>query len=544
MLTLKKKCFFMIVLFVLLSTQAFSQDGQLDTTFAGTGGTIVYIGSFGNDEAHSVAIQSDGKIVAGGFAYFSSGNEYTFALIRLKSNGELDSTFGTNGIVTTGFGGSNTDARAYSIVIQPDGKIIAGGYSSTGSNGTQHVFTLVRYNINGSIDSTFGTGGVVTTAVGTSDDKIYSLIIQQDEKIIAGGTSYNSLFTTGTEYDFALARYNTNGSLDASFGNKGIVTTRVSFNNNSGGDDEVRSLVLQSDGKIIAAGYSYGGYAMVRYNSNGTPDNTFGNAGIVLNSVSGSDYDNAIALQSDGKIVSAGASYLNNRYVFSLIRNNPDGSLDNSFGVNGVVATQIDSSDDGINALAIQSDGKIIVGGYSENNSQNYLFALARYNTDGSLDKTFGYNGVAVTAVGLGDDKINALAIQSDGKIIAAGASLYNNFYDLYGFSVVRYTGSSVTAIKSFNPANNIPTDYSLFQNYPNPFNPTTTIEFSIPKSEFVTLNVFDVIGRKVASLVNENKEAGKYSIIFNGSKLSSGIYFYRLQAGNYSAVKKLILLK
>ncbi|MGA9109772.1 MAG: delta-60 repeat domain-containing protein, partial [Smithella sp.] len=185
-------------------------------------------------------------------------------------SGSLDTTFGTGGIVTTPIG--SYDAYAYALAIQSDGRIVVSGYSSNGSN---YDFALVRYNTDGSLDTTFGTGGIVITPMGSGYDIAYALAIQSDGRILAAGNSYN-----GSNYNFALVRYNTNGSLDTTFGTGGIVTTSIGT-----GDSEALALGIQSDGNILAAGKSPDGsnndFALVRYNTNGSLDTTFGTGGIV-----------------------------------------------------------------------------------------------------------------------------------------------------------------------------------------------------------------------------------------------------------------------
>ena len=256
--------------------------------------------------AFALAIQSDGKIVAAGKS--SNGSTHDFALVRYNTNGSLDTSFGTGGIVTTLVGISG---GAYALGLQSDGKIVAAGSSSNGSN---YDFALVRYNADGSLDTSFGTGGIVTTTVGSSDDYASTLGIQSDGKIVAAGYSYN-----GSNYDFALVRYNTNGSFDTSFGTGGIVTTPVGSS-----DDYARTLGIQSDGKIVAAGYSSNGstydFALVRYNTNGSLDTTFGTGGIVTTPVGSSGIAYALGLQSDGKIVAAGYSSNGSTYDFALVR--------------------------------------------------------------------------------------------------------------------------------------------------------------------------------------------------------------------------------
>jgi uncharacterized delta-60 repeat protein len=247
---------------------------------------------------------------------------------------------------------------------------VVAGYSSNGSN---YDFALVRYNTNGSLDTTFGTGGIVITSMGSGYDIAYALGIQSDGRIVVAGSSYN-----GSNYDFALVRYNTDGSLDTTFGIKGIVTTPIGSD-----DDEALALGIQSDGRILAAGKSPNGsnydFALVRYNTNGSLDTTFGTDGIVTTPIgSGWDYANALGIGSDGRILAAGKSFNGSNYDFALVRYNADGSLDTTFGTSGIVTTPIGSYDTYAIALGIGSDGRILAAGSSDNGI-NVNFALVRY---------------------------------------------------------------------------------------------------------------------------------------------------------------------
>ena len=282
--------------------------------------------------------------------------------------GSLDTTFGTGGKVNTPIG-SSYDV-AYALGIQPDGRIVAAGYSSNGSN---YDFALVRYNTDGSLDTGFGTGGKVTTPIGSSNDIANALGFQSDGRIVVAGSSYN-----GSNYNFALVRYNTDGSLDTGFGTGGIVTTSI-----GSGYNIAYALGIQPDGRIVVAGSYCNGsnydFALVRYNADGSLDTGFGMAGKVTTPI-GSGYDIAYALdiQSDGRIVVAGSSCIGSNYDFALVRYNTDGSLDTGFGTGGIVTAPIGSSDDKAIAIGIQSDGRIVAAGYSSNDS-NYDFALVRY---------------------------------------------------------------------------------------------------------------------------------------------------------------------
>jgi uncharacterized delta-60 repeat protein len=407
--------------------------GDLDITFDVDGKVTTAVGDF-DDTATSVAIQSDGKILVAGYSS-RVRNELDFVLTRYNSNGSLDTTFDGDGKVTTDFGGYS---YAYSIAIQSDGKIVVAGSAYNGSN---IDFALVRYNADGSLDTTFGIGGKVTTPIGTSSDLGYSVTIQPDGNIVVAGQSWN-----GSNYDFALTRYNSNGNLDITFDGDGKVTTAVGSS-----DDEARGVAIQSDGKIVVAGYTYNGsnydFALTRYNSDGSLDTTFDGDGKVTTAVG--NFDDAargVAIQSDGKIVVAGYSG-NVRWDFALTRYNSNGSLDTTFDGDGKVTTAVGSFDDVASSVAIQSDGKIVVAGSSSDDS-NVDFALTRYNSNGSLDTTFDGDGKVTTDFGA-QDSAYSVAIQSDGKIVVAGHSWDGSNRD---FALARYNAE----------LNQNPTDISL----------------------------------------------------------------------------------
>jgi uncharacterized delta-60 repeat protein len=411
------------VLFLLTGQMTAQNPGSLDMSFGNGGKVITPFTNFSGDFAYAVAIQSDGKIVSAGT---SSAD---FALTRHNPDGSLDNSFGAGGKITTSVG-SFIDA-SYAVTLQPDGKIVAAGYTF----GTFEDFALVRYNTDGTLDSSFGTGGKVITAIGTSSDVASSLAIQTDGKIIAAG------FTYSMNEDFALVRYNTDGTLDNTFGVGGKVITQI-----ASGSDFLSAIAIQSDGKIVAVGSSKNSnltnpeFTLIRYDSDGSLDNTFGTGGIVT-TVIGNSSAHAVALQPDGRIVVAGQGGTPNN-DFALARYNTNGTLDTSFGTNGIIRTTITgTSSDIAEALVIQSNGKIVAIGYTiSNSSAANDFALARYNIDGSLDNSFGLGGKVVTPVGNSQDTALAAAIQSDGKIMVAGFSLGSDA----DFALVRYLGDAV----------------------------------------------------------------------------------------------------
>jgi len=399
-------------------------EGDLDTTF-GTGGKVTTQFGTSQSEAAAVVLQSDGKFVAAGYSF--NGTNSDIALARYNANGSLDTTFGTGGIVTTDIG--NVDNASFALAIQPaDGKLIAAGSSI---NGTNDDFAVVRYNTNGTLDNTFGTGGIVTTNfAGNSFDYIEAVALQPDGKIVAAGSLFN-----GSSFLFALARYNTNGTLDDTFGTGGRVTT--SFTNV---DDLARAMVLQPDGKIIVAGEADTDIVVARYNSNGTLDTTFDGDGKAITSIGLFDAAYDVALQPDGKIVIAGEAGDGNNSDFVAARYESTGSLDLTFDGDGIVTTPIGSSNEIATAISLQSNGKIIVGGFSFNGG-NDDFALVRYNSNGMLDSSFGTGGKVTTDFSSSNDYALALTIQAGSRVIVVGSS--NTNFAAAAYSLGTTTGCS-----------------------------------------------------------------------------------------------------
>jgi len=380
------------------------------------------------DKIVGVTKLANGKILAGGTSSDNSNGEFT--LLRYNADGTLDTTFDTDGKLTTDIGTASND-QATSMVVQADGKILLAG-----DNGND--FALVRYNTDGSLDTSFDTDGKLTTDFGSTENG-YSMALQTDGKIIiAGGT-----FSGGG--DFALARYNTDGSLDTTFDTDGKLTTEIGTA--IGGaptSDTAYAVAVQTDGKILAAGNKDGDFALVRYNTDGTLDTNFGGSGngVAITDFSGDgssmEVIKSIAVQADGKIVAAGYSGVSGE-DFALARYNTDGTLDTSFDTDGMVTTDFGGAADEAYAVRLQADGKIVVVGTGKGAGTDNEFAVARYNTDGSLDTSFGTGGKLTTAITAGDDAANAVYIDAGGWMLAGGSS--NGGGD---FALASYTASGV----------------------------------------------------------------------------------------------------
>jgi uncharacterized delta-60 repeat protein len=410
-----------------VSASGSSDHGAVDPTFTDLPGRVLT--EVGSDAVlRAVAFTGGSKLVAAGSA--SNGADDDFAIARYTSAGQLDQTFGSGGITTTPIGPGNDEGEA--LVVQADKKVVVAGTSSNGSNDD---FALVRYSVDGSLDPTFGTGGKVTTPIGSGADRAYALVLQSDGKLVVAGSTFN-----GSTDDFALVRYNADGSLDTTFGTGGIVVTAI-----GSGSDRAYGLTVGRDGRLVAVGSSFNGsdddFAVVRYLSTGALDASFGGTGIVTTANGPArDVAHAVAVRKDGTIFVGGSSSNGSDDDFAVVAYTPLGGLQTTFGVGGKVTTPIRSGDDAIDAIAVQPDGKLLVAGDSAGST--YAFALARYSTNGRLDASF-QGGTVKTSIGVGDDHAHALAVLASKNhvtsIVAAGSASDGS---TGSFALVRYTSS------------------------------------------------------------------------------------------------------
>lgn len=352
-----------------------------------------------------------------------------FSLSLMVAHGQagtIDSTFGDNGIVTTQISPIYNFGEA--TVIQPDGKILVAGYA--GAPATYQV-AVVRYNTDGSLDSTFGNNGKVTIPVGTAKSFATDIALQEDGKIVLGARTYDNV-----SGDIALVRLTPDGVLDNTFGTNGIVVA------NSGNSDVSSSLLIAEDGKIYLGGDSNETFSVTRFDADGTLDTTFGSNGwAIIPFVNNKSYLQKMVFQEDGKIVLAGFSINNEgRYQMTVARIHPDGSLDSEFATNGQLVYNIGIDQDLLTAVGIQSDGKIVVGGHTYIHNRprlQYDFAIMRLNTDGSFDTSYGTNGVTTVKLVEEANYTNDLVIQADDKAILAGRTVLWAEYD---FAMMRFT--------------------------------------------------------------------------------------------------------
>lgn len=419
------KLFLIAFYFSSTSLSIAQNPGDLDKTFGNGGMVNVGIGGY-SDIAKEVKLQMDGKIIVAGYGLESAASFKGLSIARYLSDGSLDYDFGNLGLIQKQT--TTLEGELNSIVIQKDDNIVAVGYSIS-SNTNNENLTLVRFTKNGKLDESFGNGGLIVTEISNRKEIGESVAIQPDGKIISVGTTHHD-----PNFDIFLVRYDELGQLDPYFGLGGIVITDI-----NSGHDLGKSLAIQKDGKLIVAGFTYSQdnfcMTLLRYDSNGKLDSTFAKSGIAITNINSRIGKLDLALQNDGKIILIGPSEVDNTHHFTVVRFNNNGSLDESFGNNGITKTIIGDFSEA-ESVALDSYGNIVVAGTSGLESQ--AFVVAMYSQTGILDPGFGLNGILEINFNKNSvDRAHSLIIENDGKIIVAGET--TNEYTTFG--LVRLIG-------------------------------------------------------------------------------------------------------
>ena len=413
--------------------------GSLDASFNSKGFVTHHNAAGGNSRDHGKAITIDdqGRILVAGQSY--NGFDYDLSLWRYNPDGTLDTSFGTKGFVThhDAAGGGWSD-RVYSITTDSRGKILVTGESY---NGSDMDMVIWRFHPDGTLDTTFGTGGVVVhdnAAGGNGGDTGRSIAIDSQGRILVAGYSRNG---SGND-DMVIWRYNPDGTIDTAFGNNGVVVHNSAAGGN--GSDLGNSITIDSQGRILVTGESSNGLnddmVIWRYDIFGNLDASFGTGGVVVHhntaGGSGNDLGKSITVDDQGRILVAGHSQNSSDYDMVVWRYNPDGTIDTSFGTNGFVVhngAAGGSSDDYGRSITIDSKGRILVAGESYNGS-DYDMVIWRYNPDGIIDTAFGNNGVVIhnsAAGGNNHDYASSITIDGEGKILVTGDSYNGSDYDM-----------------------------------------------------------------------------------------------------------------
>jgi uncharacterized delta-60 repeat protein/uncharacterized repeat protein (TIGR01451 family) len=404
-----------------------------------------------DDGGYALALQPDGRVVVGGYAVNVSGNK-DFALVRYNYNGTLDTTFGGGtGKVVTDFNG--TSDRIWGITLQPDGKIVAVGETvSSVFPGTNDI-AIARYTTAGVLDTTFGgTGKVTTDHGGGASNAAYAVAMSGTNIIVAGYEAVSG------NNDFMVARYTTAGVLDPTFGTLGVTTTGF-----SGGNDVARAVALDSTGRIVLGGYANNGsdddFAVARYTAAGALDTTFvagaGKAAVNIFSPASADQTFALAIGGNDAIILAGSAFnpSTNNKDFALVRYTAAGAL------GPIVTTDFNNGPDVAQALVVTGSGvnaKVVAAGFSRNSTSSDDFALARYNSDGTLDTTFDGDGKLTLRINNADERAYGVAQEFDGKLVAAGfATVVGSNPVAHDFALARFNSDGTLDSTNATTLNN-----------------------------------------------------------------------------------------
>ncbi|WP_126653904.1 T9SS type A sorting domain-containing protein [Chryseobacterium aureum] len=490
---------------LLSSLNLFSQYGVLDSTF-GTGGKVITSINSGSDKAYSVALQADGKILVAGMTINSLTGQ-DFLCLRYNIDGSLDTTFGTNGIFTNDFQTGSDDA-VYSLALQSDGKIVLAGYSDDGNNKNA---AILRLTSNGTIDTTFGTAGKVLTDFisGKADEIKVVKLHPLTGAVIVGGTSA----TSTTQSQAVIARYTSNGALDTTFNTTGVYA--LPHNTGSGTFYYViEDLVVKPNGKISAVGWINqqglqwsANHMAYRLNNNGSLDSSFSSDGVItVNGAFNAD-DKSFSMilnPDDSFLFSGGGNLTSTKYDYFM-------GLYNAAGTSAVGKASFDYGtliNDIAYGMGADSTGKIVMAGSSVSSTTSSTFGISRVNADYTVDNTFGTAGKVTTTFGSNTtNEAFDMVIQPDDKIIAVG-------YSGNDIAIARYTGG----VLSTNEANILTSSGKI---YPNPVKTIINIspEFTKKDNNFTIYSIDGKLilkGKVQDNSINvESLLKGTYLIIF-----------------------------
>jgi uncharacterized delta-60 repeat protein len=511
---------FKLLFLLFISISTFAQNPVRDTTFHHTGIVRTAIGP-NNEDASSVVVQPDDKIIAAGTQTDNpTFGPQNFCLVRYQKNGDLDSTFGVNGIVISSFMSQNW---LKVITLQPDGKILAAGQSSVNC-------CIARYNNDGSLDSTFGTNGV-TMVTAISGSTVNDLKILSNGNIIVAGT--NAI--PGFNYEIRMLRLTSTGLVDSTFGNNGMVSDTLGFHSAI-----VSSVLIQSDNKIVLGGrvsYIDGGGTEVtqmylaRFLETGIIDSTYGINGMASYPLALNNND--MTFDANENIIAVGeigTNSLGTSGDIVVMRITPAGVPDSTFGNNGSTVISVDSYADYVNAVLLQADGKILVGGsyfdFGAGTTTDCL--IIRFLDNGSPDSTFGVNGIFKTGVTSGTDRILDMTMDSENKIVISGTANFSvNFDFVVGRIIMDLSTNDMNAV----------INHPELLLFPNPVSGTLNVHSG--KGEISEVNIFNLSGQTIYS----RKIHAVTDFQIDVSGFERGIYLLKLNSDSGMLVKKFEVL-
>ncbi|MES2617418.1 MAG: T9SS type A sorting domain-containing protein [Bacteroidota bacterium] len=525
---MKKTLLILCPCLFLFAFKANAQVGNLDKTF-GTNGKVSSAFQISNvSNINSIKLQADGKIIVLGSAFNDSSS---YIIARYLSNGTLDNSFSDDGYLVSDFG--KKDNYCSEVIIHANGQMTIVG--RTGGTDYFYDLALARLNDDGTYDNTFGNGGKLIIHADTVEYNFSAANIQSDNKIVLAG--YGRKSTLGT-YDFMVMRLNTDGSVDSAFATNGKLRYGYTSLNAS-----VRDIALDANGKLIVVGGSIRGaldsdFAIARINTDGTLDTDFsldGKATIVFNN-NEEQGAAAVTVQKDGKIVMAGSASYQGRYGVGLTRMNDNGTQDNTFSQDGLQTRRV-YNDFYANDMALDSAGRIFVCGQMYASGKS-MFAIMAFNADGSYNNNFGYNGLDSFMIDSTNTIENcmAMAIQKDQKIIVVGNTTQNMGYG-GKIGMARYNKTPFLGILNLNK---ISTPVLV---YPNPVTDNISLRYTLAHTESMTVTLTDIQGKILMTYtIDEIQTKGEHTLSLNlPADLAKGQYLICLSSSKELTTVKIV---
>ena len=509
-----------------------AQPGTLDFTY-GTNGIVLT--NLGDDypEGYCSVLDAQGRLVVGGRVYVYQNDEWHAFLARFQTDGSLDPSFGNGGFIID----STINGWIFGLTIASDGKILACGSVLTGQSTYDYI--IFRYNQDGTIDNTFSQdGSLLVDFGGLHRNQASGIHEQADGKILVnGGFMYDQQGVSDLR-KIGICRLMPNGTLDPTYGNNGLVIEDLGSNNANCFNSKI-----DANGKLVVAGWRglSGNFQGVlsRYNTDGTLDATFGNAGLAFLNIALPDYlFFSTAIADDGSIYTCGTATtpVTLEWDFIIAKFTPAGLVDTSFANNGFLHLEFTNvHQDEAHDLVLQQDGKLLVIGQVQNSNNNdtWEFATLRLNQNGTLDTSFGDNGLAVFPVGSDDSYPVSVELQSDGKALLVG---FSDDVD-NGLAIARILTGGNLGIVDFESEQ---TEVLL---YPNPIAAKASLDFELTKSAAVSAELFTSHGISVEKIMdNANVKSGKHKIELDLSNFAAGVYVLKLTVGD--ALKTIKIIK
>ncbi len=526
----KLLAYMLIVLFSSGMPKAQAQLGSLDPTYGDNGIFFTHLQNI-TPEAYCSALDSQGRLIAGGSVYLASSAARHSLLVRLLSDGSLDPTFGTGGYVIDTIEG----ARIYGLTIANDGKILACGRAPTNTAEFSSDFVIYRFNEDGSPDNSFSDDGRTFVDFGPLHrNRANSINEQNDGKILVTGNFHYGDEGLADLYKIGICRLLPNGDLDATYGSNGLVIQDLNL-------ISARSYhsTIDANGKLVVAGWrrpeasdgnNHG--VILRLNENGSPDPTFGEDGLAFANIPEADYIFfSLVIGDDGSIYTCGTSTdpENGEWDFIIAKFSPNGDLDTDYANGGFLNLEFtDVSEDEAHDLVLQDDGKLLVIGQVQNNSNDYTweYAALRLNQNGSIDTSFGDNGLSHFMAGPSDSYPVTVELQSDGKALLVGFTSGNSPNN--GMAVARIITSLDVGIVDLK------TEQVQVLVYPNPIVDDAAFQFELTQEATVSVELFNIEGKSIQQILSTSMlNSGKHVLPIDLTNFPAGVYLLKLNTDN-----------